>query len=126
MEGTMALMQRPYVNDLAEFLAREIERRGLSTRAASTRSGLSHGTVNNTINTGRASYETLVKLADGLNLPREELLRLGGFSSCAEDAEQSELPPGVKTLIQEYAALDEERQSILLGIAQSMRQRKPR
>jgi transcriptional regulator with XRE-family HTH domain len=117
--------RKAYASELAEFLDREIKRRGLSEMQASIQAGLSKSTLNGIIASGTASYASLVKLADFFGIPRETLLEKGGFSSTVDDeGEQSALPEDAQTVLRDYLSLDDVGRHILLEVAQSLRLRR--
>ena len=67
------------MKNLSRWLRREIERRGLTQNAAAVHAGVAQGTLSAILARGHVpKVETLLRLADYFETPREEVLRLAG------------------------------------------------
>jgi transcriptional regulator with XRE-family HTH domain len=68
------------MSDLAWWLRRELERRALSQNAAAVHAGVAVATVSAILNKGHIpKVETLFRLADYFETPRDQVLRLAGY-----------------------------------------------
>jgi len=67
-------------NELARWLASELEKRGWSIRETARRAGLSHTPIANILaNRTNPGLDVLVKLADALGKSREDVFRMAGI-----------------------------------------------
>lgn len=70
----------PFVErELGDFLQQESRSRGISMRRLSMNSGLSPSAVHGIFSTGRASIDSLNKLADYLGVKRQHLWQMAGL-----------------------------------------------
>ena len=99
---------------LARWLRRELELRGLTQQAAAVHAGVSVATVSDMLRKGHVPrMETLFRLADYLETPREEVLRLAAQIPLSEE-EAAEGEPLVQELVEEFRKLPEEWQEVVL------------
>jgi len=67
------------MSKLAEWLRRELKRRGLAQNVAAVHAGVGQATISDILNKGHIpKVETLFRLADYFGTSREEVLRLAG------------------------------------------------
>jgi transcriptional regulator with XRE-family HTH domain len=67
------------MTDLARWLRRELEYRGLTQNSAAVHAGVAVATVSAILNKGHIpKVETLFRLADYFQTPRDDILRLAG------------------------------------------------
>jgi transcriptional regulator with XRE-family HTH domain len=67
------------MNDLANWLRGELQRHGLTQGQAAVYAGIGQATISDMLNKGHVpKVETLFRLADYFEMPRDELLRLAG------------------------------------------------
>jgi len=96
------------MSELAWWLRRELERRGLSQNAAAVHSGVAVATLSAILNKDHIpKAETLFRLADYLHTPREQVLQLAGHRLRPPD---TELAAGQRADYLERVLLDEFRQ----------------
>ena len=72
---------RPEVEmaELASWLQSELRRRGLTQNAAAVYAGVGQATLSDMLNKGHIpKVETLFRLADYFEIPREQVLRMAG------------------------------------------------
>lgn len=76
-------------NELAQWLAREIESRGWSIRETARRAGVSHTPIANILSEqGQPGLSVLTGLADAFDIPRDYVFRLAGaLPSLPEEVE---------------------------------------
>ena len=68
------------MTELAAWLRAELGRRGLTQNAASVYAGVGQATISDILNKGHVPrVETLFRLADFFDVPREQVLRLAGY-----------------------------------------------
>jgi transcriptional regulator with XRE-family HTH domain len=83
---------------LAEWLAYQLRERGLSQQAASMGASVSPSTISEMLNRGHVPrIETLFRLADFFEVPRERILRIAARMSFGDE----EPPEGDEDLIRE-------------------------
>jgi len=76
------------MTELAVWLRRELGRRRLTQNAASVYAGVGQATISDVLNKGHVPrIETLCRLADFFDTPREQVLRLAGYLPPLLDAE---------------------------------------
>jgi len=69
----------PTMNDLANWLRGELQRRGLTQGQAAVYAGVGQATISDMLNKGHVpKVETLFRLADYFETRRDEVLRLAG------------------------------------------------
>jgi transcriptional regulator with XRE-family HTH domain len=67
------------MNDLANWLRGELQRHGLTQGQAAVYAGIGQATISDMLNKGHVpKVETLFRLADYFEMPRDEVLRLAG------------------------------------------------
>jgi transcriptional regulator with XRE-family HTH domain len=99
---------------LARWLKRELELRGLTQQAAAVHAGVSVATVSDMLRKGHIPrMETLFRLADYLETPREEVLRLAAQIPLSEE-EAAGREPLVQELVEEFRKLPDEWQEVVL------------
>jgi len=62
---------------LSELLAEKLKKEGMSVRAAAEKIGVSHSTVARAVKGETVEVDTLVKIADFLGVPVENILEVG-------------------------------------------------
>lgn len=67
------------MNDLANWLRGELQRHGLTQGQAAVYAGVGQATISDMLNKGHVpKVETLFRLADFFEMPRDEVLRMAG------------------------------------------------
>ena len=110
------------MKNLSRWLRREIERRGLTQNAAAVHAGVAQGTLSAMLARGHVpKAETLLRLADYFETPREEVLRLAGHlpgrradpgASEASAAVQDHL---VRELLEEFRKVPDEWKEVAIA-----------
>jgi transcriptional regulator with XRE-family HTH domain len=112
--------ERQSAEELALWLQRELERRSLTQAAAAAHARVAPTTIHNILHKDHIpKVETLFRLADGLEVSREMVLRLAGYlpqSSPQENRPSEQIRgPLVQELLDEFRKLPEEWKPIVLN-----------
>jgi transcriptional regulator with XRE-family HTH domain len=108
---------------LARWLKRELELHGLTQQVAAVHAGVSVATLSDMLRRGHVPrLETLLRLADYFETPREEVLRLAAripldaeeAGKVAAGSQVAERDPRVQELVEEFGRLPEEWQEVVL------------
>jgi transcriptional regulator with XRE-family HTH domain len=97
--------------DLARWLRRELQVRGLTQSEVGVYAGVAQATISDILNKGHLpKVETLFRLADYFQTPREQILRLAGHlpPSQAEVDLEIEDEPLLRELLAEFRQVPEE------------------
>jgi transcriptional regulator with XRE-family HTH domain len=105
------------MTDLSRWLQTELRERGLSQNAAAVHAGVAQATLSDMLNKGHVpKVETLFRLADYFETPREQVLRLAGHlppvsqdpSVSLDDGLSDEDEELVRTLLEEFRRVPDE------------------
>jgi transcriptional regulator with XRE-family HTH domain len=93
------------MNDLANWLRGELKRRGLTQGQAAVYAGVGQATISDMLNKGHVpKVETLFRLADYFETPRDEVLRLAGHLPAATGDSPAGIRREDEALIRELVA----------------------
>ena len=101
-------------NDFGKWLAHEMGSHGWTNSGLARKAGISHARISQVLSGEKPGCDFLTSIADGLNIPRESILRRAGILP--------ELPTNITytRLVETARILDETDQAILLKIATAL------